>query len=128
MYEVKKVSPTLSVLIGGDVEYLEPKHSSQKSFYKKATVVDMKRYKTLISYQTCVATYYPEDEVISIDGFYSVTTSKHITEFMLQCLGLDKYCLARDVLLEESKSMKQALEKGPIISVKGGLAGVDYQY
>lgn len=70
---------------------LIPKYSSQKSFYKKAWVeYDDEGNIYLISYSTNVAII--KDEALTdgktrealIKGWYSMTTSKHINEFLLQ--------------------------------------------
>ena len=56
--------------------------SRAKSFYKKANVVEDNGKKTLISYTTRVAEIINGAAVVY--GTYSVTTLRHIKEFLLQ--------------------------------------------
>jgi hypothetical protein len=63
-------------------EFLIPRFTSQKSFYKKAKVKMFNGKKVLQSYQTDVA------EIVNgkpfVIGGYSQTTAKHIKEFLRQ--------------------------------------------
>lgn len=59
---------------------LEP--VNQKSFYSKAIVTVDNDISTLKSYSTNVATYNHITNVISIKGYYSQTTAKHINAFL----------------------------------------------
>jgi beta-mannanase len=54
---------------------------NQKSFYKKATIIDNDSTTELQSYSTIVATYNKETKQFKLNGFYSKTTTKHIKEF-----------------------------------------------
>lgn len=69
--------------------YLLPAvHTSQKSFYGKACVTTHENgTRVLTSYSTEVAEIDSDDN-LTIHGYYSATTSKHIKEFILQELGL----------------------------------------
>jgi hypothetical protein len=60
----------------------KPQHSSQKSFYGKADVREVDGKKVLTSYGTDVAEI--KDGNARVYGTYSMTTSKHIKEFLLQ--------------------------------------------
>lgn len=62
---------------------LMPVIDSRKSFYKKATVFEMcNGDKYLSSYDTVVASII--DGVAKIDGTYSMTTLRHIKDFLYQ--------------------------------------------
>lgn len=66
--------------------YLEPLHTRQKSFYRKARVSEFQDKHTLISYDTPVCTI--DKGVIHLNGLYSATTLRHIREFLYQFMGL----------------------------------------
>jgi hypothetical protein len=61
---------------------LQPKYNRQKSFYGKAYVYDKDGKKILRSYSTDVA--YIENGKAVVRGTYSVTTLRHIKEFLQQ--------------------------------------------
>lgn len=63
---------------------LTPGHDSRKSFYNKAKVILTEEKYTLISYETEVAYYFPNEKKLQINGWYSQTTARHINEFILQ--------------------------------------------
>lgn len=63
---------------------LEAMHDPRKSFYGKATCHLEDGVYTLQSYDTKVAIFDPREGVIWTGGRYSATTSRHISEFMLQ--------------------------------------------
>lgn len=63
--------------------YLEAIYDSRKDFYKKATVIENDDGKIeLKSYDTIVA--YIKDGKAYVNGWYSMTTARHINEFLLQ--------------------------------------------
>lgn len=68
--------------------YLEPT-CSQKSFYKKALVIESDGVSSLKSYNTIVAEYNHETNEMRVFGWYSVTTAKHINSF-LEFYGFDR--------------------------------------
>ena len=53
----------------------------RKSFYGKATVIDDGTTIKCRSYQTIVAEYEKESDTITINGYYSPTTARHINSF-----------------------------------------------
>ena len=63
---------------------LEPVHDSAKSFYGKAVVTEYNdRYSILKSYDTDVAAI-KDGEFIRLWNGYSVTTMRHINEYIAQ--------------------------------------------
>ena len=63
-------------------EELMIQYDSRKSFYKKAHVKTEDNKKILISYNTEVA--YIKDGFAVVLGLYSMTTTRHIKEFLKQ--------------------------------------------
>lgn len=63
-------------------KYLEPVIDSRKSFYKKAVVITEGARKVLRSYNTNVAEINGRE--VTIHGFYSSTTLRHIKDFLYQ--------------------------------------------
>ena len=61
---------------------LKPLYDSRKSFYKKAFVIYGDNNIKLLSYQTIVCSI--ENDKPKILGLYSVTTTRHIKEFLKQ--------------------------------------------
>lgn len=63
---------------------LEPRYDGKKSFYGKAIVVITNNDKTLElwSYETRVATFNYTTYQLELSGAYSMTTKRHIREFM----------------------------------------------
>ena len=71
------------------MQNLEIQYSSQKSFYGKAKILEDG---SLMSYSTEVITKKPIKndgwaDLYILNGWYSMTTGKHIKEFMLQMIG-----------------------------------------
>ena len=63
---------------------LETIYSTQKSFYGKAIVTELENgYKILTSYNTNVCELDQNNNIVEI-GYYSMTTTKHINEFLMQ--------------------------------------------
>lgn len=59
--------------------------TNQKSYYGKALVIDGKDTIKLQSYTTIVAELNKKLNVLKINGWYSMTTSKHINDFAKLC-------------------------------------------
>lgn len=61
--------------------FLNPVVSRNKSYYKKAKVIEFKGVKYLKSYDTIVCAITAENEFIRLWGDYSPTTQNHINDF-----------------------------------------------
>jgi hypothetical protein len=61
---------------------------SRKSFYNKCRVEQIDNISTLISYSTKVAEYNHITNKMTVHGYYSPTTARHINAF-LKCYGFD---------------------------------------
>jgi hypothetical protein len=61
---------------------LAPIIVNQKSFYKKAFIIDNDLTTALRSYNTIVSVYNKDTKTLKLNGFYSKTTTKHIKEFV----------------------------------------------
>ena len=72
----------------GLISHLAPKHDSRASFYGKAVLDSHAPITTLYSYDTPVAEYNEETGILTVHGWYSATTARHIREFAYQ-LGID---------------------------------------
>ena len=68
---------------GEFVQYLQPIYDTRDSFYKKASIYTYNNFIYLVSYDTIVA-YIENNEFATILGYYSLTTSRHINEFLKQ--------------------------------------------
>lgn len=95
-----------------DLSYteLKPEYTRANSFYKKAKVYSVDEYLYLVSYETIVARYNTTTEKFEIfpdksyqhrlyrNGTHSMTTIKHIDEFMKQLNVRENYmdCIVRD--------------------------------
>lgn len=64
--------------------YLQPINDGANSFYKKATIINTGSLEVLRSYSTDVASYNPNTNEMTIFGWYSTTTARHINEFLQQ--------------------------------------------
>ena len=58
-------------------------------FYGKAKTETMNNVTRLVSYNTEVANYNHETNIMTVNGWYSQTTAKHINAF-LEYYGFDK--------------------------------------
>lgn len=75
-----------------EIYELQARFDSKRSFYGKAHVLSTRRYVKLQSYDTIVAIYDRESELLSVlpnnvyaeKGKYSMTTQRHIREFARQ--------------------------------------------
>lgn len=67
---------------GKFVEYLRADYNSQKSFNRKAKVIEYNGALYLQSYDTIVAKI--ENGEYKIYGWYSETTKRHINDFLMQ--------------------------------------------
>ena len=63
-----------------DITALVPS-DSHKSFYGKAHVISEDGKLMCKSYETIVAEYEKESDTITINGYYSPTTARHINSF-----------------------------------------------
>lgn len=63
------------------IKELMPEFSTQQSFCHKALILDNGNNEDLVSYETVVATYDKLKNKLTVNGYYSSTTSKHICEF-----------------------------------------------
>ena len=68
---------------------LMAEYDSANSFYRKAMVERTENLSVLTSYETEVAQYNHVTKEIKVYGWYSMTTARHINEF-LQQLGFNK--------------------------------------
>lgn len=59
--------------------------TNQKSYYGKALIIDEKNKLKLQSYTTIVAYLDKKLNQLHINGWYSMTTSKHINDFAKMC-------------------------------------------
>lgn len=66
------------------MEYLEPRFDTRKSFYKKAAVFETAASVILESYHTRICELYINGELWIFDTFYSMTTMRHVKEFLKQ--------------------------------------------
>lgn len=67
---------------------LQTRFDSRASFYGKATVEDRNGILTLWSYNTPIAKYNKRTRTLTVNGWYSATTNRHIREFARQ-LGIE---------------------------------------
>ena len=61
-----------------------PYYDSAQSFYGKAKVIEIENDVFLMSYDTIVAFYNRETKIAEVVDTYSVTTLRHIKEFLKQ--------------------------------------------
>ena len=61
---------------------------SAKSFYGKALLIEDDKYILLQSYDTIVAMYNKDTQIVTIKGWYSMTTGRHLRSF-LEFLGMN---------------------------------------
>lgn len=66
---------------------LQPQYDHTKSFYNKALVETFGNNYILYSYKTKVATYNTSTKKLIVFGLYSMTTSRHVKEFVHQLTG-----------------------------------------
>lgn len=84
---------------------LTPKTSRQKSYYRKAFVIIENGVRALQSYETRVASFDPFEEVFTFNGWYSMTTGRHLEDFCAQCaeeIGA-KWWKVRNAIQEAAK-------------------------
>lgn len=67
---------------GKFVDYLQARYDSRGSFYKKAIILEYNGALYLQSYNTIVAKI--ENGKAIVNGWYSMTTERHINEFLYQ--------------------------------------------
>lgn len=56
--------------------------NGRKSFYGKAAVVQNDNISVLMSYNTEVAQYDHNTNIMTVNGYYSTTTATHINAFL----------------------------------------------
>ena len=61
---------------------LKPRYDSRQSFYGKAVVMVNDNVLELYSYETRVATFDTDSRKVHLTGAYSMTTARHIREFL----------------------------------------------
>ena len=66
------------------MEYLQSIYDARKSFYKKAVVHKTAASDVLESYHTRICELYVNGELWIFDAFYSMTTMRHVKEFLKQ--------------------------------------------
>ena len=66
---------------------LTPAPTQQKSFYGKALLVQVGSLTLLRSYETFVAQYDQDIKKLTVNGFYSNTTTRHIKAFIYFITG-----------------------------------------
>ena len=66
------------------MEYLQARYDARKSFYKKAIVYKTAASDVLESYHTRICELYVNGELWIYDAFYSMTTMRHVKEFLKQ--------------------------------------------
>ncbi len=69
------------------VTQLAPAPSQQKSFYGKALLIQDDNLTLLRSYETIVAQYDQDTKKLTVNGFYSPTTTRHIKAFIYLITG-----------------------------------------
>ena len=67
------------------MEIYELNARNQKSYYGKALILENNSTIKLQSYETIVAVFNKKNNVLKINGWYSMTTSKHINDFAKMC-------------------------------------------
>jgi hypothetical protein len=87
--------------MSSNTTYLQPTFDRAVSFYKKAEVILQNGELILKSYNTEVAKI--KNKKFVIKDYYSVTTARHINEF-LQQNGFDQ--LSKSEMIKESKKTK----------------------
>ena len=70
--------------VGVEATDLQPKRTKQKSYYEKAKVIFFNGAVNLYSYKTQVATIKNGEVTLYNTDLYSVTTLKHVKDFLYQ--------------------------------------------
>ena len=86
------------------MEYLQVQDGQTKSFYKKASIKRENNYILLYSYNLLVAKYNEITKKIIIYGYHSLTTGRHINNFLLY-VGLPK--MTKKEILKKVKENKK---------------------
>ena len=96
------------------VSLLVPSASdSALSFYGKAIIIEDEDYIKLQSYDTIVCVFDKTYNSVKIEGWYSMTTGRHIRSF-LAYLGMNTKGLLKGA---NCRSFKQFVEKYPEFSI-----------
>ncbi len=69
------------------ITQLTPAPTQQKSFYGKALIIQDGNLTILRSYETDVAQYNCDTQQLTVNGFYSPTTTRHIKAFVYLITG-----------------------------------------
>ena len=85
------------------------------SFYGKAIIIEDENFIKLQSYDTIVCVYYKNDHLVSIRGWYSMTTGRHLRSF-LEFLGVRVEGL---LVGSKSRSFKQFVENHREFFIEG---------
>ena len=97
------------------VSFLIPSSSDKAmSFYGKAILIETDDYIKLQSYDTIVCIFDKENNSVKINGWYSMTTGRHIRSF-LEYLGLR---VDRAIEANSCRSFKQFVEKYPEFTIR----------
>lgn len=87
--------------------FLQPRIDRHKSFYGKAIVTENSAYATLTSYNTDVAIVDKNTNTVKVRGTYSVTTLRHIKEF----LTLFGFCAESKKQIEDDYIFSNQMDK-----------------
>ena len=82
--EIKDLFQRFNPNIDISIMELCPYYDSAKSFYGKATVVEIENDVFLVSYDTVVAFFNRETKIAQVVDTFSQTTLRHIKEFLRQ--------------------------------------------
>lgn len=83
------------------------------SFYGKAILIETDDEIKLQSYNTIVCVFDKVNDRVKIEGYYSMTTGRHIRSF-LEYLGLR---VDRAIKVNSCRSFKQFIEKFPEFTI-----------
>lgn len=84
------------------------------SFYGKALITEDENYIKLRSYNTIVCVFDKAYNSIKINGWYSMTTGRHIRSF-LEFLGVNTKAMMEN---SNCRSFKQFVEKYPEFAIR----------
>lgn len=89
-------------------------YNNQKSFYGRALIEESKNGDvTLVSYGTNILTVKSNGKILPLWNGYSVTTQKHINEFMLQFTGVKcnkkEWTAIQDGIINTVNELKESM-------------------
>lgn len=113
--------------------YLEPRYyDTRKSFYKKAEVYNDFSTNSIIlkSYGVIVAILHNENDTITVNGWYSQTTARHINEFLAQhnFPTLNKKQMDNENLFPMTQNGTPLVEEKEIATITPTTAQNNYNY